>query len=294
MKVAGGQLMRFARFADARGIQGALTLDVQLDWAREHVLKTSSITWARRLEIVRPFAIYYRQFEPTSIVPDGNTFGPGHRRLAPHIYTDQEIVELLQHAALLPPNGGLRPLTYNILFGLIASTGLRISEALSLLDTDVNIKDASLTIRQTKFNKSRYLPLHESTVQALSQYRLRRNLTIPTDPDMSFFVSNEGLPLSVRSVDYVFNQLRAHIGWVPRGDYPNPRIHDLRHTFAVRRVQQWHAQGVAVEHGMFWLCTYLGHAKISDTYWYLTGVPELMSLAGDRFARYVRGDSHRE
>lgn len=197
---------------------------------------------------------------------------------------------MLRHAALLTPKGGLRPVTYNTLFGLIAATGLRISEALNLRDADVDLKDASLTIRQTKFNKSRCLPLHASTVQALSQYRSRRSLTIPTDPAMTFFVSSEGLPLPQRSVENIFSRLRAHIGWTPRGEYPHPRIHDLRHTFAVRRVQQWHEEGVAVEHGMFWLCTYLGHAKISDTYWYLTGVPELMSLTGDRFARYVHGD----
>jgi integrase/recombinase XerC len=290
LRISGRQLMRFAQFADARGHRGPLTLDVQLDWAREHVLRTGTVTWSRRMEIVRPFAAYYRQFEPASVVPDRKTFGPGHRRLTPHIYTEQEICDLLEEAGRLTPQGGLRPATYPALFGLMAATGLRISEALHLLDTDVDLQEARLTVRQTKFNKSRCLPIHPSVVQALAQYRVRRNRTVASFSGMTFFVSAEGKILSLRGVENVFARLRARLGWKSRGDHPQPRIHDLRHAFAVRRVQQWHQAGVTMDHGMFWLCTYLGHAKISDTYWYLTGVPELMAVAGERFERFAQGD----
>lgn len=290
LSIAGKQLMRFARYADAHGHHGPLTLDIQLDWAREHVLRTGFVTWARRLEVVRPFAAYYRQFEPSSVVPDLKFFGPGHRRLAPHIYTDQEVCDLLEEAGRLTPQGGLRPATYQTLFGVIAATGLRISEALHLRDADVDLQEARLTVRQTKFNKSRCLPIHSSVVQALSQYRSRRNHVTSCLADMTFFVSAEGQALSLRGVENVFARLRERLGWEPRGDHPQPRIHDLRHAFAVRRVLQWHQAGVTMDHGMFWLCTYLGHAKISDTYWYLTGVPELMAVVGEKFERFAQGD----
>lgn len=290
LSIAGMQLMRFARYADAHGHHGPLTQDIQLDWAREHVLRTGSVTWARRLEVVRPFAAYYRQFEPSSVVPDLKTFGPGHRRLAPHIYTDQEVCDLLEEAGRLTPQAGLRPATYQTLFGLIAATGLRISEALQLRDADVDLQEARLTVRQTKFNKSRCLPLHPSVAQALCDYRQRRDRTVAYRPDMTFFVSSQGCALPSRTVHTVFAGLREQLGWKPRGDHPQPRIHDLRHAFAVRRVLQWHQAGVTMDHGMFWLCTYLGHAKISDTYWYLTGVPELMAVVGEKFERFAQGD----
>ena len=291
LRIAGRQLMRFARYADALGHKGPLTLELQLGWAREHVNRTGPVTWARRIEVVRPFAAYYRQFEPASVVPDLKVFGHGHRRLTPHIYTDHEVCELLEETGRLTPQAGLRPATYQALFGLIAAAGLRISEALNLRDADVDLQAGSVTVRQTKFNKSRCLPLHPSAVQALAEYRVRRNQMAARLPDMTFFASPEGQALSLRGVENVFARLRERLGWKPRGEHPKPRIHDLRHTFAVRRVQQWHQTGLTMENAMFWLCTYLGHAKISDTYWYLTGVPELMAVVGEKFGRFVHGES---
>jgi integrase len=289
LRIAGGQLMRFARYADARGHRGPLTLELQLDWAREPVRKTTPITWARRLEILRPFAAYYRQFEPQTAVPDATTFGRGHRRLAPHIYTEQEIIDLLDEAGRLGPAGGLRPATYQALFGLIASTGLRLSEALHLRESDVDLRRGTLTVRQTKFNKSRRLPLHPSTVRALHGYRRVRDRAVGRDSDGPFFVSPGGRALPSRTVHGVFAQLRQRLRWVARGGHPRPRIHDLRHAFAVRRVQLWHQSDVRLDDAMLLLCTYLGHAKISDTYWYLTGVPELMAVVGTKFERFALG-----
>jgi len=294
LRISGQQLMRFAQYADARGHQGPLTLDIELAWAREHVKRTGPVTWARRVEVVRPFAAYYRQFEPSSEVPDGTIFGPGHRRLAPHIYTDQEVCDLLEEAGRLTPHAGLRPATYRALFGLLAATGLRISEALHLGDVDVDLQHASLTVRQTKFNKSRCLPLHASVVKALGAYRAHRGQCAPRVPAMAFFTSPDGQPLSARGVENIFDRLRKRLGWKARGEHVRPRIHDLRHTFAVRRVVQWHQAGVTMDHAMFWLCTYLGHAKISDTYWYLTGVPELMAVVGERFERFALGEAEHE
>jgi integrase len=287
------ELMRFARYADARNHCGPLTQDLIVGWAREHVKRTSTVTAARRLECVRPFAAYYRQFEPASEIPPQGYLGRGHRRLTPHIYSSQEVVQLLQATDRLTPRGELRPLTYRTLFGLIAAAGLRLSEALNLTVGDVDLDSGSVTIRNTKFRKSRCLPIHSSVVQALGLYRQFRDRSHATAPSLPFFISQAGDALPRRTVEDVFLRMRPHLGCEARGDYPVPRIHDLRHTFAVRRLQRWREEGQSIDHALFWLCTYLGHAKISDTYWYLTGVPELMDSIGMRFEDFTfsRGKS---
>jgi integrase/recombinase XerC len=288
LRIAGGQLGQFAEYADARGHEGPLTLDLQLDWARSR--GTKRITWARRLEIVRPFAAYFRQFEPETVVPDPATFGPGHRRLMPHIYTNREICDLLDEAGRLCPRGGLRPATYRTLFGLIAATGLRKSEALHLSRADIDLGAQLLAVRETKFKKSRLLYLHSSTVRVLEAYRRKRDRQVGRDPSLPFFVCPAGKELPPCTVQRVFVDLRTRLGWVARGGHMHPRIHDLRHTFAVRRMQRWHQSGVCLEHGTFLLRTYLGHAEISDTYWYLTAVPELLEIVGDMFERFALGE----
>jgi integrase/recombinase XerC len=290
LKASATELARFARYADARRHQGPLTQELMLGWAREHVRRTSTVTAARRLETVRPFAAHYRQLEPATEVPPKGILGRGHRRLAPHIYTDTEVGQLLEAAARLSLTWNLRPLTYRILFGLIATTGLRLSEALKLTVIDVNLQASALTVRQTKFHKSRCLPLHASTVRELRLYRQARDQRHSTEECAPFFTTNDGRRLPARTVENVFRRLLQRLGWHARGDHPSPRIHDLRHTFAVRRVQYWRESGQSIEHAMFWLCTYLGHGKISDTYWYLSGVPELMDTIGARFEKFASGD----
>lgn len=285
------ELLRFARYADARRHRGPLTQELMLGWAREHVRHSSAVTAARRVEVIRPFAAYYRQFEPDTEIPPTGILGRGHRRLAPHIYTDEEIAQLLDAAHPLWPSADLRPLTYRTLFGLIAAAGLRLSEALKLTLVDTDLQAATLTVRETKFRKSRCLPLHPSTVQELLLYRQARNRCYGTEATSPFFVSHEGRHLPKRTVENAFQRLQSRLGWHARGDYPRPRIHDLRHTFAVRRLQRWREASQPIDHAMFWLCTYLGHAKISDTYWYLSGVPELMDTIGARFEQFVGSDT---
>ena len=283
----GYDLMRFARFADARGHHGPLTQELQIDWAQQHVQRTSSGTAAWRLRILRPFAAYYRQFDTDSEVLAPSLLGRRSPRPTPHIYTEKEIDDLMDHAGRLPPLGGLRPLTYRTLFGLLAAAGLRLSEALKLLVGDVDLQRGTITVRATKFKKSRCLPLHASVVRALAAYRESRDRHADPGDDAPFFVSHTGSILSKHTVDGVFGRLRSRLGWRARGDYAQPRIHDLRHTMAVRRLQLWHESGASVDHAMFWLCTYLGHARISSTYWYLTGVPELMNIVGTKFERFA-------
>jgi integrase len=262
------------------------------DWVRrDNWNRGTPETWARRLKLLRPFVRYLRQFDPRTEVPDESVFGPVPGRVAPHIYREDEIVDLLVAARRLNPPGSLRPMTFETLFGLIAAVGLRVSEALAVLDADVDLSAGMLTVRQSKFAKSRRLPLHPSTVEALARYRRLRSRKVRTTAETPFFVGMRGKrlgqPLSERQVDRVFSELRDRLGWVNRGAHAEPRIHDLRHSFAVRRVMLWHERGTDIDQAMLALSTYLGHAKISNTYWYLTGVPELMALAGNNFERYA-------
>ncbi len=289
----GGALASFARFVADAHHSGPLSIEVMVEWVRQDKAQhRTQATWARRLELLRPFARWMRQFDPNTEVPDESIFGPPPGRVTPHIYSEHETIELLVAARGLGPQGSLRPVVFETLFGLIASTGLRVSEALSLVNADVDLVAGTLTVRKTKFTKSRMLPLHPSTVQALLAYRRLRSKAGYCSVDAPFFIGTRGQrhgqPLSDRQVHRVFVDLRSQMGWVDRGCHGGPRIHDLRHSFAVRRVILWHQQGIDVDQAMLSLSTYLGHAKISNTYWYLTGVPELMALAGSKFADFAQ------
>jgi integrase len=269
-------------------------VDIMTDWARQDSHgSTDPLTWARRLKLLRTFLRWLQQFEPHTEVPDDAIFGPLPERLAPHIYSSQEIVDLLTAARRLRPAQGLRGVVYETLFGLIASTGMRISEALALRNEDVNLKYGMLTIHQTKFGKSRQVPLHPSTVEALRGYFWIRSLVGNFEQDEApIFIGTRGrrlgLPMDSHQVNRVFVTLREQLGWHNRGMHHAPRIHDLRHTFVVHRILLWMEQGVDIDQAMLSLSTYIGHAHVTNTYWYLSAVPELMALAAGRFESYMR------
>jgi integrase len=284
-------LRSFARYVDGLDLSTPLKVEVMAAWAR--CAKTNSdnpTTWARRLKRLRPFARWLQQFEPGTEVPDSTVFGRIGWRPAPHIFTEQEIGDLLAAARRLEPD--LRGATYEALFGLLAATGLRVSEAVHLRQADVDLHTGLLTVRQTKFDKSRYVPLHPSTTEALRGYQALRNLSISVKEDTPFFVGTRGrrlgCELSLRQVDRIFQQLREQLGWINRGSHAAVRVHDLRHSFIVSRLVRWHAQGVDIDQAMLALSTYVGHARVTNTYWYLSGVPELMGLAAERFAPPVQ------
>ena len=286
-------LMDFARYVDGLDRAGPLTLDVMSDWARlDKKGRHKPEAWARRFKLLRPFIRYLQQFEPATAMPDESVFGPIPGWQMPHIYRDQEIIDLLAAAHRLGAEGNLRATTYETLFGLMASTGLRVSEAIHLLDADVDLAQGLLTVRQTKFNKSRQLPLHPSATTALLRYRTLRHQQVQEHADLPFFVGTRGKrlgkKLSYRQVNRVFTLLRKQLGWINRGAHDASRVHDLRHTFAVRRVLLWQAQGSDIDQAMLALSTYMGHAKISHTYWYLTAVPELMDVAAGKFEQFAQ------
>lgn len=289
----GYAVMSLARYVDQLGQEGPLTMELLADWARlDQQNRGDPATWARRLKQVRSFLRYLQQFDPHTEVPDDSLFGRVGQRVTPHIFSETEIVDLLTAAHRLGPAPGLRGATYEALFGLMAATGLRVSEAVHLRNGDVDLKQGLLTIRQTKFAKSRHVPLHPSTKEALQAYVRFRDVLVEVAEDTPFFVGSRGRrrgqDLGLRQVRRVFNSLRDQLHWVNRGAHQDgPRVHDLRHTFVVHRIQLWQTQDVDIDQAMLSLSTYVGHAMVTSTYWYLTGVPELMAVAAGRFEAFA-------
>jgi integrase len=286
LRSMGYALRSFARHVDQLYPRGPLTLELMAEWAkRDRSHSNDPHTWARRLKILRPFTRWLRQFEPHTEVPDDAVFGRVGQRLTPHIYSEQELVDLLAASRRLTP--GLRGATYEALFGLLAATGLRVSEALRLRTNDVDLKRGMLTIQRSKFAKSRQVPVHPSAVAVLRRYRRLRDPLIELTEQTPFFVGSRGRRrgqgLSTRQVDRVFAGLRTQLAWPNRGAHATPRVHDLRHTFVVRRMLAWHAEDIDIDQAMLALSTYVGHAMVTNTYWYLSAVPELMALAAAKF-----------
>ena len=283
----GYQLHAFARFAEANGHTGPLTMRLLLRWVQGATMP-GPVTAARRVEVLRPFLRYCRQIDPACPVLPLGLCGPAHRRILPHIYTQAEVSALLASARELKPDG-LRPLTYVTLFGILAVTGMRLSEALRLEQTDLNLRQSTLTVRETKFKKSRLVPIHPSTIKALARYA-KATADISRQPGVrTVFVTAAGRSVPKRTVDHTFDVLRRGLGWVARGGHPQPRIHDLRHTFICRALLRGQ-QDSQVDHVVDAIATYVGHAKVSDTYWYVSATPELMGIASERFCRFSSGD----
>jgi len=282
------QLANFARFADKIRHRGPLTLELARRWALAN-RHGRPITAARRIEVLRGFARYYQQFEPASVIPPLHLFGPGHRRLTPHIYTDSEIDALLAAAGRLRPSGSLRAASCQAIFGLLAATGLRISEATKLKRSDVDLDQGLLLVRRAKFGRDRWVPLHYTATDALRAYVKQRDREPLSATSDAFFVYDRGRPASPGNVRYAFETLRRQLRWHARGGHPWPRIHDLRHRFICRRLEAWYEDGANVDHNILALSTYVGHAKPTDTYWYVTGTPELMAIAAKRFERSAAG-----
>ena len=283
-----GVLISFGRYADRISHAGSVTIDLAVSWAKS-TGGDVPIRWARRLDLVRGFARYRSLFDPGTEVPPPGMLGPSrYLRKPPHIYSDREIADLMNSAAGIRPVGSLRPRAYVTLFGLLACTGLRVSEALGLDDGDVDLETGVLTVRWSKFGRSRVVPLHSSTANVLQEYRRFRDGCLRGNPPGAFLVNEDGRRLLYHQVRSAFKRLRVKLEWTGAGRVRRPRIHDLRHTFAVRSIQRWYKEGADIDQRIAALATYLGHVSVTKTYWYLTGVPELMALVGDMFESYSR------
>lgn len=259
----------FVRYATDRG-ELVLRAQTAVAWATEAPAPGSR---RGRLQAVRRFARAQSLEDPACEMPPEITFGPVGPRRRPHIFTPAEISRLLHAAGDLAPRGSLRPITYMTLFALLAATGLRISEALALRLEDLT--PAGLRILETKFRKSRLVPLHPTVHRGLQRYlRERRKLAGAAE---TLFVSSGGRPLPYSTVVTTYLALARRIGRRPPPESPGPHIHDLRHTFAVRSLEQCPAGRDAARRHMLALSTYLGHAHLADTYWYLQATAELLA-----------------
>jgi len=258
-----------------------------------HVRATTAIAWAartlsvsqrdQRLKIVIRLARHARAEDSTHEVPPDDVFAAPRVRPLPHIFTSHEVRQILEEAGRLGPQDSLRPHTYRTLFGVLASCGLRISEALALFLDDVT--PDGLLIRETKFRKSRLVPIHPTTERAVEDY-IRRRRKVAGDVE-HLFVSMRGGPIAYPTVSAIFLTIVRKLGLRAAPGHPGPRIHDLRHTFAVRALEA--CPRAEVPGNMLALSTYLGHGHVADTYWYLQVTPQLMTGIADACSAYLNG-----
>jgi integrase/recombinase XerD len=280
LAAVGHDLQQFVGFAESEGAEW-VTTDVALRWATQSA-KASPAHWARRLGIVRQFAQYCSALDPRTEIPPPDLLPYHYVRQSPSLYRDEEIAALIEAAARLPSPTGLRAATYASLFGLMAVTGMRIGEPIGLDRADVDLEQGSLSIRGGKFGKSRWLPLHPTATAQLARYAKRRDNLYPTPSTPSFFLSEQGARLTTWSVRATFVKLSHQIGLRAPEDHHGPRLHDLRHRFAIQTLLRWYRCGANVQQRLPQLAAYLGHAHVSDTYWYLSATPELLALAARR------------
>jgi integrase len=281
-------LRRFVAFAASEGADHVGTA-LFLRW-QESFTGANRYTWSRRLGMVRIFAQWLHSIDPKHEAPPQRLLAVRYVRSRPYIYTEDEIRRIVLTAEQLPSSNGLRPLTMSTLFGLIAVTGLRISEALSLNSADVNLREGVITLRMGKLGKQRLLPVSASTALHLRSYAAERDRLLGTHPD-AFFVSDHGARVNDCCARYNFAMVCQSIGMRAAQRYNRhgrgPRIHDLRHTFAVRTLLNWYREGKDPAREMIKLIAYLGHVKLAHTYWYFEAVPELLDLACRRVERKV-------
>lgn len=276
---------QFVSFAEDRG-EPHIRTETVVAWATLPA-GAAAIWHSRRLAEVRLFARYLRTLDGVTEVPPDDLLPARKRRATPYLYAPQEIANLMRATEIL--RGPHVQATYRTLIGLLAATGMRIGEAIGLDREDFNAVSGILTVHNGKFGKSRALPLHPTTVAALHSY-LRRD-DRPGDGSLKVLLpSATGKRLRYTSVQPIFQKLLQHCGIVPRSATCRPRIHDLRHSFAVSTIVDDYRMGDPGSR-LAILSTYLGHADPGGTYWYLSAAPELMGLAGERLERHLRGDA---
>ena len=275
-------LRNFVTLLQAEGA-AYITRELAVRWATQPA-KVQPAFWAQRLGIVRRFAIWHSAMDPRTEIPPAGLLPHRYRRKPPHICSDEEIEKLLRRTQQLPSPKGLRALTHTTLFGLLIATGMRVNEALGLDRPDVDLKLGILHIRRTKFGKSRYVPVHPSTVEALKKYAETRDRLFPTTFTPAFFISERRRRITGSTAEYTFAKLCQRIGLraAAKGRGRGPRLMDMRHRFAVRTLIHWYRSGLDVERELPKLSTYLGHVHVNHTYWYVEAVPELLQLATNR------------
>jgi integrase len=284
LKQEGYVLCTLGRYARQVHHRGPLTSALVLDWAQSP-RSARPLWWARRLSIARQFAQYWVAHDPRTQVPPAGVFGPSHHRPAVHIYTDAEVTALLEATGSLGDPQSPRVMTFKTLFALLACTGLRISEALKLRPEDFDPANRTLRIGRSKFSPPRLLPVSACTAEALTAYsRWRQKTLLPACPP-AFFLLSHARPVARDWAEAVFAQLRTQLGWTQS---PVPRLHDFRHSLAVKCLLTWNRQPGGVGAHILTLSAYLGHRRVADTYWYLSAIPQLLAASNARFEKFAR------
>jgi integrase len=280
---AGVLLPKLVAYLEAAG-SPTLTCALAISWARLPANARPN-HWAARLSVARGFARYLQTIEPATEVPPQAVFPARRHRPAPYLWSAPDISGLLASTRLLRPP--LRAATYEALFGLLAVSGMRVGEAVGLDRDDIDFKVGVITIRHAKFDRSRLVPLHATTTAALRAYAAERPRLCPAPTTPAFFVSSTGGRLNRSDVAKVLRRITTNMGL--RTGTVHPTAHQLRHSFAVRTLIDWHHAGVRVDDRIATLSTYLGHVAPADTYWYLSASPELMGLAAERLDGHFGG-----
>jgi integrase/recombinase XerD len=284
LRVPGSLLRSFVAFARQHG-RGRITIKLALRWAT-HPPQISPVQAANRLGMVRRFASYLSAVDPRTEVPPLGLLPCSIRRRVPYLFQEQELKTWFETGR---QDRSFKGTTCSTLFGLLATTGMRVGEALSLKQQDLHWKAGLVTIRCAKGNRHRIIPLHRSALEALQHYELLRDRVCPHPPNCSFFVTAKGLALPYNTVNDWFIQLRDQMGWRSDAGQRAPRLHDLRHYFAIRTLLNWYRSEADVERQLPTLASYLGHVHVRDTYWYLSAAPELLAAAAARWQQRREG-----
>ena len=270
-----GQLVGYLEAAGATTV----TSELAIGWARLPV-GVHPNQWARRLRIARGFAAYLQTIDPATEIPPPDVFPTRRQRATPYLFTQQDIDRLLGEAGRL--RHPMRAASYEALFGLLAVSGMRIGEAVALERSDVDLDAGLITIRKAKGDRGRLVPLHPTATEALRRYASERDRLCPKPRSRAFFLSSAGTAVHPNGLRQTFREIMTRLG--VRTEAVRPRVHDLRHRFAVQTLIDWYRSGVIINDHIATLSTYLGHISPADTFWYLSASPELMALAADRVA----------
>jgi len=283
-------LRNFVRFTLSNNYNGPLTREIVLDWIASG--NQSDKTMGRKIEAIRPFSKYVTVFDDEADAIYGQIYKNVRDRPVPYIYSEDEVVQLMDNCRNLYSPDGIRARTVAIVIGLLWSTGLRPSEPTKLTIEDVDLRNNILHIKETKFSKERYVPIDISIAKRLSDYKswIEHKIGV-LSPESFFFYTTSGVPLSARSLSYAFSMIRCCIDAKPLG-YPYVRLYDFRHTVACNTIRRWMEQGIDVNANLFVLSTYMGHVKPEDTYWYLSATPGTLALSCSKFEKMFGGENY--
>ena len=280
-------LRNFVNYTLEIGYIGSLNSDIVLDWISSG--SDNDKTMGRKLEVIRPFSKYVSAFDSEAKNIPGKIFRNVHARPEPYIYTENEVITLMAACDSLFSPDGIRARSVKCIIGLLWSTGMRPSEPIHLRVGDVDFAKQCIVIRETKYAKSRIIPVTASVMQEINDYtKWLTSIIGSCEEDEPLFRTTGGKALSEPALAYAFQLIRESIQAAPKG-YPNVRLYDFRHTFACNTILNWLKNGKDATALLYTLSAFLGHVKIEETYWYLSATPELMNLSSSRYEEQFGG-----